>query len=200
MMRTRRRQQKYRHVAPALALMTTVVVVMAGITFSRLSHIPAETPASVSTTVVRVRLVGVQRAEATTDISARPAARDAAAHVTTAAALSARATGVTEQAASASAADPATPTVVEAEPPTLPLSPATLMVGLAAARSRTLASASPKPAPAAECDGPVVENYDADIAGMTGLPERKMYYARRAKKNALASACRRGAQVVRSTP
>lgn len=200
MMQMRRRQQKYRHVAPALALMTTVVVAMAGITVLRLARIPAENPGSVPPAAVRVRLVGVQRAEAASDVSAREAAaREAAARVTAAAALSARATGVAEQAASASVADPAPPKVVEAESPTLPLSPATLMVGLAAARSRTLASASPRPAPPAECNGPVVENFDPDIAGMTGLPGRKMYYGR-AQKNVLASACRRGAQAATSTP
>ena len=198
MMQTRRRQPKYRHVAPALALMTTVVVAMAGITFARLSHIPADNPASASPAIVRVRLAGVQRAEATSDVPPRQAARDAA-RVAAAAALSARATAVAEQAASASVADPVTPTVVEAESPTLPLSPATLMIGLAAARSRTVASAASKTAPAVKCDGAIVENYDADIAGMTGLPGRKMYYSR-TKKNVPASACVSGAQTASAKP
>ena len=193
MSETRRRQPKYRHVVPAMVLMTTVVVAMAGITVSRLARIPVEHSVS-------VRLIGVQGAEAASDTSARKAAaRDSAARAKAAAAVSALATAVAGQDASASAADPAPPRVVSAEPPTLPLAPATLMVGLAAARSRTLAAAAPRPAPPAACDGPVVENYDADITGMTGLPGRKIYFARK-QKNALASACRHGAQTPSSTP
>ena len=199
MSQTRRRQPKYRHVVPALVLMTTVVVAMAGITVSRLARIPAGNSVSVPPAVVR--LVGIPRAEAASDASARKAATsDSAARKSAAAALSARAPAVADEApASASVADPAPPQVAGAESPVIPLSPATLMVGLAAARSRTLASAAATPAPAVACDGPVVENYDADIVGMTGLPGRKMYFGR-TKKNALASACPRAAQATSATP
>jgi hypothetical protein len=191
MSQTRRRQPKYRHVVPALVLMTTVVVAMAGITVSRLARIPANS--------VSVRLVGVQSAEASNDGSARKAAaRDAATRAKAAAAVSARAKAIVEAPASASVADAAPAPVVNVESPTLPLTPGTLMVGLAAARSRTKAAAMPRPTPV--CVAPVgVENYDADISGMTGLPGRKIYYARK-QKNTLAAACRDGAQVPTSTP
>jgi hypothetical protein len=192
MTQTRRRQPKYRHVAPALALMATVVVAMAGITVSRLSHIPVERP-----------WVGVRHAEAASDVVARQiATRETAARVTPVAPVSARPASVAE-APSVSVPDPASMTVVEAESPTLPLSPATLMVGLAAARSRTLASASPRPAPPAACAA-AGDNVDVDIVAMTGVPGRNMYYrspknARNAK-NALVAACGRGAQTASSTP
>ncbi len=188
MSQRRRRQPKYRHVVPALVLMTTVAAAMTGITVSRLARIPAQNSVSVPPAAARVQLVGVPRAEAAKGVSARrAAARDAEARGTTS----------VPEAASPNAADPAP--IVEAESPTLPLSAATLKVGLAAARSLTLAAASPRPAPPAECDGPIVENYDADIAGMTGLPGRKMYYAR-AQKKAISSMCRREAQAASSTP
>ena len=77
----------------------------------------------------------------------------------------------------------------------LPLSPATLMVGLAAARSRTLASASVRPAAPLECGAPATENFDADIVGMTDVPGRKMYYGRTTR---MRSARRTGA--TRSSP
>lgn len=64
-----------------------------------------------------------------------------------------------------------TPAVVEAALPTLPLAPGT----------------SPRPAPPAECNAPVAQNFDSDIVGMTGVPGRKMYYGR-SDKNSLASA------------
>jgi hypothetical protein len=151
-----------------------------------------------------VRLVGVPRAEASADAAAREAAaHDAAARVAAASAVSTTAAVLEPVAATVS--DTAVAEAVEAPSSTIPLSPATLMVGLAAARSRTLASAAPRPAPPAGCDNapsqnaPVVENFDSDIAGMTGLPGRKMYYGR-SQKNALAAACRRGTQAANSTP
>src|SRR5688572_22799846 len=67
MSQTQKRQPKYRHVAPALALMTTVVVAMAGITVARVARIPAETP-----------WAGVPHAEAVSDVLAQRMARDAA--------------------------------------------------------------------------------------------------------------------------
>lgn len=191
-MSQKRRRQQYRHVAPALALMTTVVVAMTGITVSRLASIPADTPVSASAPTVRVHFAGVQRAEAAVTVAAPIAAAPEP---------SAPAPDVAEPTTSASAADAAPASAVAAESPTLPLSPATLMVGLAAARSRTLASASPRPAPPAECDRPAVDNVDpnGDIAGMTGMPGHTMYYGR-SQKDALGAACRRGAQAAGSTP
>ena len=196
-MSQRRRRQQYRHVAPALALMTTVVVAMTSITVSRLASIPADTAVSAPAPTVRVRLVGVQRAEAAAPV----AASTVSAPIAAAPEPSAPASAVAEPATSASAADAAPASAVVAESPTLPLSPATLMVGLAAARSRTLASASPRPAPPAECDRPALDNLDpnGDIAGMTGMPGRTMYYGR-SQKDALGAACRRGAQAAGSTP
>jgi hypothetical protein len=197
MNQVRRRQPKYRHVAPALALMATVVVAMAGITVSRLSRIPAERP-----------WVGVRHAEAASDVVAsHAAAREGAARVAPVDAVTVRPPRAAEDAVAAKVPGSTPPPVVEAESPTLPLSPATLMVGLAAARSRTLASASPRPAPPAECNGAIAGNFDADIVAMTGVPGRNMYYrspknAKNAKnaKDALASACGRGAQTASATP
>ncbi len=174
MSQMRRRQPKYRHVAPALLLLTTVVAAMTGITVSRLAHITAQTAVNMPPAAMLV--VSVRRAEAAS-----------VAHV-----------------ASPALAVPAP--IVEAESLALPLTPATPKVAPAAARSRTLAAASPKSAPPGECDrAVVVENYDADITGMTGLPGRPMYYARGQKKlknalAALASTCGRTAQTANSTP
>jgi hypothetical protein len=201
MSETRRRQPKYRHVAPAVALMASVVVVMTGITVSRLSRIPADNPVIAQPApAVRVRLVGLPRAEAASAAAVRDTtSSDAAARATAAAGLSAPVTSVAEpEPAPVSVADAAPVAAVEAGAPTLPLSPGTLMVGLAAARSRTLASVSPRPAPPAECNGSVVQNFDADIVGMTGVPGRKMYYGR--KKNSLASVCGRGEQTASAKP
>jgi hypothetical protein len=201
MSETRRRQPKYRHVAPAVALMVSVVVVMAGITISRLSAIPADNPvAAQPAPAVRVRLVGLPRAEAAGAAAVRDTtSSDAAARVTAAAEVSAAPASVAEpEPVPVAVVDGAPVAAVEAEAPTLPLSPGTLMVGLAAARSRTLASASPRPAPPAECKSPVVQNFDADIVGMTGVPGRKMYYGR-TKKNG-ASPCGRGEHTASATP
>jgi hypothetical protein len=172
MSQMRRRQPKYRHVAPALLLLTAVVAAMTGITVTRLARITAHTAASVPPAAMRV--VSVPRAEAASVAKVAP-----------------------------TLAAPAP--IVEAESPAPSLSTATPKVAPAAARSRTLAAASPKSAPPAECDRATVENYDPDIAGMTGLPGRTMYYARGQKKQknalaALASACGRTAQTANSTP
>lgn len=188
MSQMRRRQPKYRHVVPAVALMTTVVIAMAGITVARLSRIPAENP-----------WVGVRHPEAASDVVARQAAaRDAVARAAAVTAATVRPVS-TVATPSASVAEPAPVKVIEAESQTLPLSPGTLMVGLASARSRTLASASPRPARPAECNGPVAENFDADIVGMTGVPGRKVYYSRK-HKDSLAAACRRSVQAASATP
>src|SRR5688572_28428676 len=146
MSQMRRRQPKYRHVVPALLLLTAVVAAMTGITVARVAHITAQTAVSVPPAAMRV--VSVRRAEAA---SVAPVA-------------------------SLALAAPAP--IVEAESLALPLTPATPKVGPAAARSRTLAAASTKSAPPAECDRAIVGNFDADIAAMTGLPGRPMYYAR----------------------
>lgn len=172
MSQMRRRQPKYRHVVPALLLLTTVVAAMTGITVSRLARITAQTAVSVPPAAMRV--MSVRRAEAAS----------------------------VPQAASPVLAVPAP--IVEAESLALPLTPATPKVDPAAARSRTLAAASPKSAAPAECDRAIVGNFDADIAAMTGLPGRPIYYARGQKKqkNALAAlaSCGRGAQTASSNP
>ncbi|HUF93463.1 MAG TPA: hypothetical protein VMR23_13870 [Candidatus Limnocylindria bacterium] len=177
--------------------MTTVVVAMTGITVSRLASIPADIPVSAPAPTVRVR-VGVPRAQAAPIVA--PLSVPAPIAVTPAPAASTP--DVAEPSPSSGATDAAPDSSIAAESPTLPLSPATLMVGLAAARSRALASASPRPAPAAECGRPVADNLDpnGDIAGMTGMPGRKMYYGRSTQQSASAAACGRGAQAARSTP
>jgi hypothetical protein len=153
---------------PALALMTTVAVAMAGVTVARVARIPANTP-----------WVGVRHAEAASEATVRTRPFDLAA---------ARSVRV------------ATPSVrVIGESRTLPLAPATLMVGLAAARSRTLASGSPRPLQSAPCEAAVTENFDADIAGMTGVPGRKMYYGRKTDAG-IGSACRPPADAGTATP
>jgi len=174
MSQMRRRQPKYRHVVPALLLLTAVVAAMTGITVARVAHITAHTAVSVPPAAMRV--VSVPRAEAAS----------------------------VAKVAVPTAAAPAL--IVEAESPALALTPVTPKVAPAAARSRTLAAASPKSAPPAECDrAVVVEKYDADITGLTGLPGRPMYYARGQKKLknalvALASTCGRTAQTASATP
>ena len=173
MSRMRRRQPKYRHVVPALLLLTTVVAAMTGITVTRLAHLTA--PTAVNVPPAAMRVVSLRRAEAAS----------------------------VAQAVSPALAVPAP--IVQADSLVPALTPAA-PTAPAAARSRTLAAASPKSALPAECDrAVVVEKYDADITGLTGVPGRPMYYARGQKKlknalSALASTCERTAQTANATP